>query len=161
MLLSCSSPYCSNVSDISFLHQLSSTNVLLSPGFRPYSRSFTCCPLWRTTAASAPSLSLQTPAAAPQTTRPITARPSPAACQQEQKTPLNSASSPGVLLSHLPPRAWRRRRGRRKTTRRRRKRRKIRVLVPQRKNTERMVSLPTSQSGQCGDVIQGRHKITG
>lgn len=40
-------------------------------------------------------------------------------------------------------------------------RRKIRVLVPQRKKTERMVSLPTSQSGQCGDVTQDRHKITG
>lgn len=129
----------------------------MSPVCRPHSRSFTCCPPWRTTAVFAPSLSPQTPAAAPQTTRPITTLPRRAACQQEQKSLLNSPSSPSVPSSHLPPQAWKKR----KTRRTRRMRSRAMVLQRQKEKMKRRVVLLTSLSGQSRNVAQGSLRIKG
>lgn len=139
---------------------LNKMNINISPVCRPHSQSFTCCPLQRMTAVSAPSLSLQTPAAAPQTTSPITTRLRRAACQQEQRRLLNSPLSPSVPISHLLPGAWMRKR---RMGRKRGRRRRIRAFVPQKQkeNMKMKVSRPTSQSGQIRNVVRGSLRVRG
>lgn len=112
------------------------------------------------TAVSAPSHSLQTPAAAPRTTSPFTTRPRHAACQQEQRRLLNSPLSPSVPISHLLPGAWMRKRMR---GRKKGRTRRNRAFVPQKQkeNMKMKVFLPTSQSGQSRNVVRGSLRAWG